>query len=187
MTSIESAIMPVIRSIVLAAALALPAAALAQPGAEHIQPGTPLDTTFIAPRTDSVAILEGQEGDTLVAGYAVMETRTHVVDGVRRVVHVQRLVIEGYPDPFVADSAHLHWSTLLPISAHTRGDTPTTCTLARGACASPRSLDPMASTPPAATPRPARSRSPSPCSTSWWTCCCARSRCAPDTGPCSPW
>ncbi|HEX2081073.1 MAG TPA: hypothetical protein VHG08_25450 [Longimicrobium sp.] len=114
--------MHVARSIALAAVLALPTAALAQP--ERIQPGTPLDTTFIAPRTDSVAILEGREGDTLVVGYGVMETRTHVVDGVRRVVHVQRLFIEGYPDAFVADSAHLHWSTLLPISAHTRGDTP---------------------------------------------------------------
>jgi hypothetical protein len=104
------------------AALTLPTAALAQEP-ERIRPGTPLDTAFIAPRTDSVAILTGSEDD-MVIGYAVFETRTHVVDGVRRVVNVQRQVIAGDPEPRLVDSAHLHWGTLLPISAHTRGATP---------------------------------------------------------------
>jgi hypothetical protein len=116
--------MNIARFIALATVLAFPTAALAQPNPEHIQPGTPLDTTFIAPRTDSLVILDVHEGDTVRAGYGVLETRTHVVDGARRVVHVERLFIEGVPDPAVADSVHMHWGTLLPISAHTRGDVP---------------------------------------------------------------
>lgn len=91
---------------------------------ERIRAGTPLDTTFIAPRTDTVAILFEHEGDTLRAGYLVLETRAELVDGARRVVHVQRMLIEGEPEAIVSDSSHLHWGTLQPISAHTRGDTP---------------------------------------------------------------
>ncbi len=114
--------MPIARFITLAAALTLPTAAHAQPG--RIQPGTPLDTTFIAPRTDSLVMMIEHEGETLRAGYFVLETRAGVADGVRRVVHVQRMLIEGEPEAIVADSAYFHWSTLLPISVHTRGDTP---------------------------------------------------------------
>lgn len=107
----------------LAAALAVPNPALCQPGPEQVRPGTPLDMTFIRPGLDSVAILVQRGGETRQAGLAVLETRIDSASGTPRVIQMQRLLVGAQP-PVTADSALLHWGTLLPISAHKRGDTP---------------------------------------------------------------
>lgn len=117
--------MHIIPSNAFAAALVIPAAALAQPsGPERVRPGAPLDSTFIHAGADSLAIMMTHDGQILRAGTAVLETVIDDAPGGRRVVHVQRLLIEGQPEPIVADSMIVHWGTLLPISAHTRGDDP---------------------------------------------------------------
>lgn len=105
------------------AAVALPAAALCQPGPEQVRPGTPLDMTFIRPGLDSAAILMARGGDTMRVGLAVMETRIDSTSGERRIVEVHRMSL-GPGAPATADSSHLRWQTLLPISSHTRGDSP---------------------------------------------------------------
>ncbi len=114
--------MHIVRFIALAAALTIPAATLCQ-DVEHVRPGAPLDMTFIRPGLDSVAIVMEHQGETMQAGYAVLETRIDSASGTPLVIQVQRLLIGSEP-PITADSAHLHWQTLLPISAHKRGDTP---------------------------------------------------------------
>jgi hypothetical protein len=104
-------------------ALLIPAVALGQEP-ERIRPGTPLDTTFIRAGADSITILMEHEGDTMQAAIAVIETRLRSDRGVRQVVLVQRLVVAEEDTTLLADSAYLHWRTLLPVSAHTRGDIP---------------------------------------------------------------
>lgn len=114
--------MHIIRSLALAAALTTPAAALCQ-DVEHVRPGAPLDMTFVRPGLDSVAIMTERGRDTIQVGFAVLETRIDSASGTPVVVQIQRLLVTSQP-PITADSAHLHWQTLLPISAHKRGDTP---------------------------------------------------------------
>lgn len=114
--------MRILRSIALAALL-IPAVAVSQEPV-RIRPGMALDTTFIRAGVDSITILMEHEGDTLPAAIAVLETRLRSVRGVRQVVFVQRLVVEEEDTTLLADSAYLHWRTLLPVSAHTRGDIP---------------------------------------------------------------
>lgn len=115
--------MNLFRWIALATALAVPAAALCQPEPGQIRPGTALDTAFIRAGIDSLTLLLEHEGDTVRAGTWIMETVLDTVAGGRRIVQVQRLELGGGPAT-VADSAHLHWQTLVPISAHVRGPAP---------------------------------------------------------------
>jgi hypothetical protein len=114
--------MRIVRCIALAAALTIPAAALCQ-DPEHVRPGAPLDMTFIRPGLDSVAIMTERGGQSTQIGFAVLETRIDSASGAPVVIQIQRLLIRNQP-PVTADSAHLHGRTLLPISAHKRGDTP---------------------------------------------------------------
>lgn len=116
--------MRLLPSIALAAVLAIPAATLAQQP-ERIRPGAQLDTTFIRPGSDSLAMLLEHEGDTVRMGTVVLETRIDAPSGVRRVVYVQRLRFDGEDTSGVADSVNAHWGTLFPISVHNRGDEPT--------------------------------------------------------------
>lgn len=116
--------MHILRSLVLAAVLVIPTAALAQPSApERVRPGTALDTTFVRPGTDSLAVLASRGGESVRIGTAVVQTGVYGAADDRRVVHVQRLLMDGQ-EPVVADSLHARWGTLLPIRAHTRGDDP---------------------------------------------------------------
>jgi hypothetical protein len=114
--------MHIIRCLALAAVLAVPTAALAQQP-ERIRPGAQLDTTFVRSRTDSLAVLAAHGGRSVRVGTAVLVTGIYGASDDRRVVYVQRLLIDGEP-PVVADSLHARWGTLLPIRAHTRGDDP---------------------------------------------------------------
>lgn len=114
--------MNILPFLVLAAASLIPAAAPCQ-DVEPVRPGTALDTTFIRAGVDSVAIVVEQRGDTVRAGTWVTETRIDSANGARRIVHIQRLLVEGEA-PTVADSSHFHWRTLVPISAHLRGEVP---------------------------------------------------------------
>ncbi len=116
--------MHIIRSLALAAVLAIPTAALCQPSAPvRITPGTALETTFVRSGIDSLAVLAAHGGESVRIGTTVTETGIYGASGDRRVVYVKRLLIQGEP-PVVADSLHAHWATLLPIRAHTRGDDP---------------------------------------------------------------
>lgn len=56
--------MNIIRSLALAAVLAVPTAALAQQPV-RIPPGAQLDTTFVRSRTDSLAILAAHGGQSV--------------------------------------------------------------------------------------------------------------------------
>jgi hypothetical protein len=120
---VRKSIMRLILSLVLAALLAIPAAAVAQQP-ERIRPGAQLDTTFIRGGADSLAILIDYEGDTMRIGTAVLETRVDSAPAGRRITYVQRMLVEDSPNASETDSMHLHWGTLLPISAHTRGHRP---------------------------------------------------------------
>lgn len=111
-----------LHSLAIAAVLAAPAATFAQQP-ERIRPGAMLDTTFVRPRVDSLAVLTTRGGQSVRVGTAVMETRIYPPSGERRVIYVQRLLMDGEP-PVVADSLIAHWGTLLPVRAHTRGDDP---------------------------------------------------------------
>lgn len=116
--------MHIIRSLALAATLAIPTAALGQPSAPtRVAPGAALDTTFVRDAIDSLAILAAHGGESVRVGTAVTEIRVDPPRDDRRVIYVQRLLIQGEP-PVVADSLHARWGTLLPIRAHTRGDDP---------------------------------------------------------------
>jgi hypothetical protein len=115
--------MHLIRSLALVTVLAIPPAAVAQQ-AERIRPGAQMDSTFIRPGTDSLAVLIDYEGDTMRIGTAVLETRIDSTPGVRRVTYVQRVLVEDSPGASETDSMHLRWGTLLPISVHTRGHHP---------------------------------------------------------------
>jgi hypothetical protein len=114
--------MHIIRSLALAAVLAIPTAALAQQP-ERIRPGAQLDTTFVGSRIDSLAILATHGGQSMRVGMAVTEIRADTPRDDRHVIYVQRLLIDNQP-PVVADSLIAHWGSLLPIRAHTRGDDP---------------------------------------------------------------
>jgi hypothetical protein len=114
--------MRAIHSLSLAVVLAMPAAALAQQP-ERIRPGAQLDTTFVRSGIDSLAVMAAQGGRSVRVGTVVTEIRSDPPRDDRRVVYAQRLLIDGEP-AVVADSLHAHWGTLLPIRAHTRGDTP---------------------------------------------------------------
>jgi hypothetical protein len=116
--------MQIIRSLALAAVLAIPTAAHAQPSAPvRIAAGAMLDTTFVRSGTDSLAVLTEHGGRSVRVGTAVTEISINSLPDDRRVVYVQRLLIDGAP-PVVADSLHARWGTLVPIRAHTRGDDP---------------------------------------------------------------
>jgi hypothetical protein len=116
--------MRTIHSIALAAVLAIPTAALAQPSAPvRVSAGAMLDTTFVRSGTDSLAVLTAHGGQSVRVGTLVTEIRADPPRDDRRVIYVQRLLIDGEP-PVLTDSLHVRWGTLLPIRAHTRGDDP---------------------------------------------------------------
>lgn len=116
--------MHIIRSLALASVLAIPTAALGQPTAPvRITAGAALDTTFIRPTVDSLAILATHGGRSVRVGTAVREIRVYPPSDDRWVIYVHRLLMDGEP-PVVADSLVAQWGTLLPRRAHTRGDNP---------------------------------------------------------------
>lgn len=112
--------MRTLSSLALAALLALPAAA--QQPVEVVRPGTPLDTTFIHTREDRYAVFAEHQGDTVRAGTVTLLTRVDSASGVRRVVRVERHQFQDDPESYLADSVVVEWGTLLPVSAHMRGD-----------------------------------------------------------------
>jgi hypothetical protein len=116
--------MHIIQSLALATVLAMPTAAFGQPSAPvRITAGAALDTTFIRPRIDSLAIMTAHGGQSVRVGTAVTEIRVDPPREERYVIYVHRLLIDGQP-PVVADSLIAFWGTLLPRRAHTRGDDP---------------------------------------------------------------